>query len=290
MPIASIRIFKGSKVIHRWYIHSISNKMIIEDFFIKLTNEEISPEYTINIIDPETIERVEINKTQDAPATQKPVDLEEFLLTDSPSHCSQEDFEQLHYLLDPIPEDDLHYKSFEEIYGIQTTENYRPSLLSEKDKALLKQFLDTIFYTYAMSFHDTYDLTMTEPEVEDNTENTISPNEEANEESMNRKDEPEQYESKSAEEKELGENVKEYGKSGEEFDENVESNTHEEISINKLFSRVLLITHCLVLHQIKSHIIQLGSTQLFASNVDAKMLIDQQKINTHIVVTVAVTL
>ncbi|KAF0539165.1 hypothetical protein F8M41_007239 [Gigaspora margarita] len=79
-----------------------------------------------------------------------------------------------------------------------------------------------------------------EPEVEDDIENTISPNEEANEESMNREDEPEQYESKSAKEKELGENVEKYGKSGEEFDENVEPNTHGKNSINELFSRVFI--------------------------------------------------
>ncbi|CAG8683222.1 7166_t:CDS:2, partial [Scutellospora calospora] len=78
---------------------------------------------------------------------------------------------QLHYLPDSIPEDDLHYQSFEDIYGNRTTENYRPSLVKsrtktktskaktkhtmpfmqrsfpKKDKALLKQFLDTIFYT-----------------------------------------------------------------------------------------------------------------------------------------------
>src|SRR5256885_13251002 len=115
-----------------------------------------------------------------------------------PLRCSPEDFEQLHYLPDPVPGEDLHYKSFDELYGIQTTESYRPSFknakttkkdkmtttkvkhsmpfcpsairaknvgvvvncvecekprllfstkkLSRKDKAMLQNFLDTIFY------------------------------------------------------------------------------------------------------------------------------------------------
>ncbi|CAG8848573.1 37222_t:CDS:2, partial [Gigaspora margarita] len=140
---------------------------------------------------------------------------------------SLEDFEQLHCLPDPIPGDDLHYKSFEEVYGIRTTENHRLSFakssaktkvskaktkhtmpfspsaaraknvgvtvnciecekprllfsakkLSEKDKALLKRFLDPIFYTCGMSFHDTCDLAMTalpkESEVDDDAENIV---------------------------------------------------------------------------------------------------------------------
>ncbi|CAB5350493.1 unnamed protein product [Rhizophagus irregularis] len=40
--------------------------------------------------------------------------------------CLPEDFEQLHRLPDPVPGDDLHYKSFEELYGKQTTEDHRP--------------------------------------------------------------------------------------------------------------------------------------------------------------------
>ncbi|CAG8473433.1 7115_t:CDS:2 [Scutellospora calospora] len=47
---------------------------------------------------------------------------------------SNEDFEQLHCLPDPIPEDDLYYKSFEELYSMRTTENHRPSLINSKTK------------------------------------------------------------------------------------------------------------------------------------------------------------
>ncbi|CAB4438909.1 unnamed protein product, partial [Rhizophagus irregularis] len=46
--------------------------------------------------------------------------------------CLPEDFEQLHRLPDPVPGDDLHYKSFEELYGKQTTEDHRPSLKNVK--------------------------------------------------------------------------------------------------------------------------------------------------------------
>ncbi|CAG8704695.1 2665_t:CDS:2, partial [Scutellospora calospora] len=70
MPIASIRISKGSKVVHGWYIHPILYEISIRDLFVKLTTRELSQEYNIDTIDPETIERVEISKTQDATATQ----------------------------------------------------------------------------------------------------------------------------------------------------------------------------------------------------------------------------
>ena len=129
-----------------------------------------------------------------------------------PLRCSPEDFEQLHYLPDPVPGEDLHYKSFEELYGMQTTEDHRPSFkstkakkkdkltttkvkhsmpfcpsavraknvgvivncvecekprllfsakkLSVKESEILQGFLDTIFYTCGMSFHNTRDLTI----------------------------------------------------------------------------------------------------------------------------------
>ncbi|CAG8530061.1 7264_t:CDS:2, partial [Gigaspora margarita] len=48
-----------------------------------------------------------------------------------PPRCLLEIFNQLHCLPDPIPGNDLHYKSFEELYGTVTTEKYRP-LYQEK--------------------------------------------------------------------------------------------------------------------------------------------------------------
>ncbi|CAG8853289.1 40035_t:CDS:1, partial [Gigaspora margarita] len=41
-------------------------------------------------------------------------------------------FELLKQLPDPIPGNDLHYKSFEELYGTTTTEEHRPSLKNSK--------------------------------------------------------------------------------------------------------------------------------------------------------------
>ncbi|GBC04302.1 hypothetical protein RclHR1_05600002 [Rhizophagus clarus] len=35
-----------------------------------------------------------------------------------PSHCLPEDFKQLHRLLDPEPEEDMHYELFEELYAM----------------------------------------------------------------------------------------------------------------------------------------------------------------------------
>jgi len=42
-------------------------------------------------------------------------------------------FKSLYYYLpDPIPGDDGHYKSFDELYGTTTTEQYRPSLSTRR--------------------------------------------------------------------------------------------------------------------------------------------------------------
>ncbi|RHZ79314.1 hypothetical protein Glove_149g107 [Diversispora epigaea] len=150
-----------------------------------------------------------------------------------PLCCSQKEFEQLHYLPDPVPGDDLHYKPFEKLYGIQTTEQHRPSLhtmpfcpsaarakniditmkcieceksrllfsakkLSENNKTILQGFLDTIFYTCRISFHGVCDLTM-----------AISPNNEKinNQENIDKEDENEQFEPENV--KETSEIVKE---------------------------------------------------------------------------------
>ncbi|CAG8801682.1 33321_t:CDS:2, partial [Racocetra persica] len=65
-----IRISKGSNIIHRWYIHLIPHEMTIKDFFIKLTTGKLSSECNIDIIDPETIKRIDISKTQNTAAIQ----------------------------------------------------------------------------------------------------------------------------------------------------------------------------------------------------------------------------
>jgi len=53
----------------------------------------------------------------------------------------------LHCLPDPIPGDDLHYKSFEELYGKQTTEDHRPSLKNVKTRAKSKIKITKIKHT-----------------------------------------------------------------------------------------------------------------------------------------------
>ncbi len=156
-----------------------------------------------------------------------------------PLRCSPEDFEQLHHLPDPVPGEDLHYKSFEELYGTQTMEDHRPSLkdakakkkdttkkhsmpfypsairaknvgvivncvecekprllfsskkLSEKDKATLQRFLDTIFYTCGMAFHNTCDLAKAIPPKQ---QDEINYNEDEQHEHGNVGDEPEESE------------------------------------------------------------------------------------------------
>ena len=45
-------------------------------------------------------------------------------------------FDQLHYLPDPVPDPDQdgNYKSFSEVFGTTTTEEFRPSLQVKKSK------------------------------------------------------------------------------------------------------------------------------------------------------------
>ena len=64
----------------------------------------------------------------------------------NPPRLSAEDFEQLHFLPDPVPGTDGKYKDFSELYGTQTTDNHRPGLqnkpqLAENDKAHKELFV-----------------------------------------------------------------------------------------------------------------------------------------------------
>ncbi|CAG8783096.1 18968_t:CDS:2, partial [Rhizophagus irregularis] len=70
MPFVNIRISKGKKTLHRWYIHPIPYEMSVKDFFIKLVNKELFPECNIALANSEEIERVELNETPTAIATQ----------------------------------------------------------------------------------------------------------------------------------------------------------------------------------------------------------------------------
>ncbi|CAG8802429.1 1246_t:CDS:2, partial [Gigaspora margarita] len=46
----------------------------------------------------------------------------------------KQEFEQLHCIPDPVPGEGFHYKSFEKLYSIPTTEEHRPSLKNAKLK------------------------------------------------------------------------------------------------------------------------------------------------------------
>ena len=70
MPFANIRISKGPKVLHGWYIHPIPYEITVKDFFVKLITKEISPESGIAIEVSEVIERVELSETPVSTATQ----------------------------------------------------------------------------------------------------------------------------------------------------------------------------------------------------------------------------
>ncbi|GBB94705.1 hypothetical protein RclHR1_02400001 [Rhizophagus clarus] len=67
-----------------------------------------------------------------------------------PFCCSPEDSKQLHFLPDPVPGEDLHYKSFKELYGMQTTEDHRTSFKSAKAKK--KDKMTTIKVKHSMPF------------------------------------------------------------------------------------------------------------------------------------------
>ncbi|PKC56386.1 hypothetical protein RhiirA1_542128 [Rhizophagus irregularis] len=70
MPFVNIRISKGKKTLHGWYIHPIPYEMSVKDFFIKLVNKELSPECNIALANSEEIEHVELSETPTAIATQ----------------------------------------------------------------------------------------------------------------------------------------------------------------------------------------------------------------------------
>ena len=53
-----------------------------------------------------------------------------------PVRMDSELFKTLHFMPDPIPGDDDHHKRFVEVYGLDTTEEHRPSLLTARKTAL----------------------------------------------------------------------------------------------------------------------------------------------------------
>ena len=181
----------------------------------------------------------------------------------------------------------MHYKSFEELYGKETTENHRPSLkntklkkkdkmksskhtmpfypsaaraknvgiivncvecekprllfsakkLTEKDKTTLRSFLDTIFFTCGMSFHNTCDLAIavSPKRSDDDTDNTVNDDEEADDQEimdMEDNDENERNESEDSDNEESDNDEEEEPKEKEA--------EKEEDSIREIFSRVFV--------------------------------------------------
>ena len=59
MPFANIRISKGSRILHGWYIHPIPYEMSLKNFFIKLVTKELSPECKIAVTSFEVIESID---------------------------------------------------------------------------------------------------------------------------------------------------------------------------------------------------------------------------------------
>ena len=53
-------------------------------------------------------------------------------------------FKSLHFLPDPVPSDDEHYKLFDEVYGSETTEMHRPSLVQKSKRRKTLPFTASI--------------------------------------------------------------------------------------------------------------------------------------------------
>ncbi|CAG8733635.1 uncharacterized protein OCT59_007701 [Rhizophagus irregularis] len=70
MPFASIRISKGSRTLHGWYIHPIPYDMMLKEFFEKLVTKELSPECNIPVTTSEVAEHAELSETPVSVATQ----------------------------------------------------------------------------------------------------------------------------------------------------------------------------------------------------------------------------
>ena len=62
-----------------------------------------------------------------------------------PVRMAPSKFESIEFLPDPIPGDDGHYKTFADVYGSETTEEHRPSLIESKKKTVHRRSID--FYS-----------------------------------------------------------------------------------------------------------------------------------------------
>ncbi|CAG8817154.1 5177_t:CDS:1, partial [Cetraspora pellucida] len=62
MTFANVRISKGSKTLHGWYIHLIPYEMTLKEFFYKLVNNKISPDILVNVGNFEQIKHIDLSK------------------------------------------------------------------------------------------------------------------------------------------------------------------------------------------------------------------------------------
>ncbi|CAG8721321.1 4725_t:CDS:2 [Gigaspora margarita] len=211
-----------------------------------------------------------------------------------PPHCSLEDFEQLHCFPDPVPGDNLYYKSFEELYSMQMTENHRLSLINLNKKTKPKHTMPfcpaaacaknigitvnciecdkphLLFsakklsekdHTLLQRFLDTifYTCGMSFHGTCD-LSMTIPPK---------LPDLYNELESNSNSDKK----VNKQENNGDDSDKEV-SNNYAKESISEHFQEFLLIIYCPVLQKSRSYIIQLKSIQMFVLIVDAWRFLD----------------
>ncbi|UZO11684.1 uncharacterized protein OCT59_003243 [Rhizophagus irregularis] len=69
-----------------------------------------------------------------------------------PIRSSQDIFNTLDHLPDPVPANNEHYKNFSDVYHMDTSESYCPSIQAQDEKKILMAHLDTVCYTCGTTF------------------------------------------------------------------------------------------------------------------------------------------
>jgi hypothetical protein len=233
----------------------------------------------------------------------------------------------------------MHYKSFEELYGKETTENHRPSLkntkmkmkgkmvstrikhtmpfypsaaraknvsitvcfieceksrllfsakkLTEKDKTILRSFLETIFYTCGMSFHNVCDLAMavSPKQPDDDTENN---HEEADNQDID--DDNEMNRTNLKIQILRMKNLKIMRKSLRKKNPGKKSMRKRSILFVKYFQESLLMTRGPALRKLRNYTTWLEFIWTFVSNAEVLKLLKLQKVNSHIAMFVVAIL
>ena len=138
--------------------------------------------------------------------------------------------------------------------------------LSEKEKTILREFLDTIFYTCGMSFRNTCDLAMTiprkKPDIQDDIENEMDEKDDCDENEHERED----SDSDSDEE---SDNAEEKSNNAEKESDNMKD------SIYELFSRVYVNDSWSCLSQVER---PYYSTKIYPVTIMTKVLLSQKSV------------